>query len=399
MKRKRWLLLVGSLLTLLVGWSLFYYRHTSFSGLPQLFVLLIALLHFQFHSVSVKEAFNITMAVACYLPIIFIYGIWEAIVISILVSIIHGIGAKKDALSIYLNCLQRSATAIISGNIFLFLNGEFGAAALTVPTSIFSMVIAGMSYSIINLLLVSLLVVLKGNVTPKRMTTVLTMNVLVIDLILGYIGIVFTLFIVGWGLYGIILFGLLMMAISQLAKYGLNMVTEQDLRFKAEKELFLDPKTGVLNYRYLREWLETEFGSEKLALLFIDIDDFKFFNDNYGHHIGDQALRLVAEILTKNVRTADKVIRFGGEEFVVILNNADGKQAYEVAQRICLRVSELRETEFKYPLTVSIGIALYPDDTDNKHTLLQIADSAMYVAKSRGKNQIIRNGSKSHAIN
>ena len=155
----------------------------------------------------------------------------------------------------------------------------------------------------------------------------------------------------------------------------------------------------MLNYRYLREWLETEFGSEKLALLFIDIDDFKFFNDNYGHHIGDQALRLVAEILTKNVRTADKVIRFGGEEFVVILNNADGKQAYEVAQRICLRVSELRETEFKYPLTVSIGIALYPDDTDNKHTLLQIADSAMYVAKSRGKKQIIRNGSKSHAIN
>jgi diguanylate cyclase (GGDEF)-like protein/PAS domain S-box-containing protein len=127
---------------------------------------------------------------------------------------------------------------------------------------------------------------------------------------------------------------------------------------------------------------------QKFAVLFLDLDGFKQVNDRFGHHAGDCLLGMVAERLAENVRDLDTLARVGGDEFVFILNNVDHPDnAILVANKILESLSR--------PFTVnvnacligcSIGISIFPDDTDDSETLVKMADDAMYMAKSSGKN-------------
>jgi len=127
---------------------------------------------------------------------------------------------------------------------------------------------------------------------------------------------------------------------------------------------------------------------QKFAVLFLDLDGFKGVNDRLGHHAGDRLLGMVAERLAENVRDMDTLARVGGDEFVFILNNIDhNDNAILVANKIL--------ESFSHPFVVngnacligcSIGISIFPDDTDDAEALVKMADDAMYMAKSRGKN-------------
>lgn len=154
-----------------------------------------------------------------------------------------------------------------------------------------------------------------------------------------------------------------------------------------------DPLTGLANRALLRDRLGQALAARRrdrrrLALMFIDLDRFKPINDTYGHHIGDALLKAVAARLSAFVREADTVSRLGGDEFVVVLPEVEGENdAAIVAEKLAEGLAApYFIDDYQLKTTPSIGISLYPEDGDDGDTLMRNADSAMYAAKSSGRN-------------
>jgi two-component system cell cycle response regulator len=158
-----------------------------------------------------------------------------------------------------------------------------------------------------------------------------------------------------------------------------------------------DQLTGLLNRREFERILPEEeerawrFG-QPLALVMLDIDHFKEVNDTHGHPAGDVVLQEVARRVAAEVRTVDRVVRFGGEELVLILVQTDRPGALDVARRVCTMVARtpfvVREG-LALAVTVSAGVAVLPDDADSGFALLNAADKALYAAKARGRNRAV----------
>jgi diguanylate cyclase (GGDEF)-like protein len=141
-----------------------------------------------------------------------------------------------------------------------------------------------------------------------------------------------------------------------------------------------------------RELCRAARNHSDLAVLMLDIDHFKQFNDTFGHEAGDAILREVAEIFMQTVRVEDIACRYGGEEFVIILPETPLDVALERAESIRARVREMRIRSHQTTLrevTVSIGVAMYPESGGTLEELLRAADRALYAAKHRGRNQIV----------
>jgi two-component system, cell cycle response regulator len=135
---------------------------------------------------------------------------------------------------------------------------------------------------------------------------------------------------------------------------------------------------------------------DTLACLLVDLDHFKQVNDRHGHPTGDRALKQVAGALSEGLRSSDVLARYGGEEFVLLLPGTVLQQAQEVAQRLRANVARLSVSgtdNISLQLTVSIGLACLAPDTaasaDVAHWLVQQADSALYLAKAAGRNQVV----------
>lgn len=155
----------------------------------------------------------------------------------------------------------------------------------------------------------------------------------------------------------------------------------------------IDPLTLVYNRRSISEFLTTNHEKkQQYVIVLLDIDHFKRVNDTYGHDIGDQVLKQVAEILANNIRQEDYVGRFGGEEFIFILNNIELKQAFDIAERCRAEIENhhiyLNNID-KIIVTASFGISM-PSETDNlnKEEFVRQADQALYFAKLSGRNQV-----------
>jgi diguanylate cyclase (GGDEF)-like protein/PAS domain S-box-containing protein len=127
---------------------------------------------------------------------------------------------------------------------------------------------------------------------------------------------------------------------------------------------------------------------QKFAVLFMDLDGFKQVNDEFGHHVGDNVLGMVAERLTESARDMDTVARVGGDEFIFILNNIEhAENVFLVASKILDSLSQpFAFNGNKFSIGCSIGISIFPDDNDDAETLVKMADDAMYMAKKGGRN-------------
>ena len=150
-----------------------------------------------------------------------------------------------------------------------------------------------------------------------------------------------------------------------------------------------DSLTGLANRRHLEQALEREFSrcqaeSQPLSLILLDVDHFKSFNDNYGHLVGDQALRKVADVLQSMSSPDDLVARFGGEEFCVLLPGCGPDSALRIADSIRLVIADTRMEPRR--LTVSLGVATNSSEVSSPQALLHLADEAMYRAKQSGRN-------------
>ncbi|GAB3476398.1 diguanylate cyclase [Marinomonas epiphytica] len=187
------------------------------------------------------------------------------------------------------------------------------------------------------------------------------------------------------------------MTLQNRVKAHLTLKFQKDM---LQKLVFVDGLTGAYNRRYFDEHYD-KLKSEALrtkheaSILMIDIDEFKLFNDNYGHIQGDNALKAVAKI-TKNalMRPTDFVCRYGGEEFIVVLPDTDLKGAVEVAERIraSIQAMGIENSLAKHQvITVSIGIATLINSLENGLNPTQTADENLYSAKQRGRNNVYVN--------
>jgi diguanylate cyclase (GGDEF)-like protein len=158
-----------------------------------------------------------------------------------------------------------------------------------------------------------------------------------------------------------------------------------------------DGLTGLYNHRQFKNILPEELArarryEKSMALIMLDLDDFKLFNDRYGHPVGDKALKAVAEILKDTLRDCDYSFRCGGDEFMVLLPEAELGKAVAVGERLCDRIGKepTRQLEglAEHNFTVSVGVALYPRDAQTIEGLLKAVDELLYVAKRQGKNKV-----------
>lgn len=158
-----------------------------------------------------------------------------------------------------------------------------------------------------------------------------------------------------------------------------------------------DGLTGLFNYRAFQTQLRLELSRSRrfalpLSLLMIDIDHFKRFNDQYGHPAGDRLLQLLAKLFKSNLRDVDVPVRYGGEEFAVILPGTDKGAATTVAEKLRRLVAEIPLTAEGFSgtnrrVTISLGVATHPQDATNEELLIRLADEALYEAKKNGRNQ------------
>lgn len=175
--------------------------------------------------------------------------------------------------------------------------------------------------------------------------------------------------------------------------------TNEDL----ERLAITDGLTGLYNHRHFQECWQRETGRAKregrpASLLMIDLDRFKDYNDCYGHTAGDEALCGVARALQSSLRNYDLVFRYGGEELTVILPGCESGAAAEVGEKIRQVLSALpRSVERPRPLTVSIGVASFPADGTSPREVLDRADAALYVAKSQGRDRVVRSPGRADA--
>jgi len=167
-----------------------------------------------------------------------------------------------------------------------------------------------------------------------------------------------------------------------------------------KRDAVTDGLTGIYNRRffdesYLLAIRHAKRHSSSLALLMVDIDDFKLYNDSYGHIQGDKVLQQVANVLRSQMRRpADICARYGGEEFVMLMPDMTAEPAREFAQRLCASIAELNiphaTSHAAACITISVGVKVTMPglDFDGK-TLLKAADDALYEAKKQGRNRIV----------
>lgn len=155
----------------------------------------------------------------------------------------------------------------------------------------------------------------------------------------------------------------------------------------------IDKLTGLYTRKYFENEInkildDANLNEENFAILMADIDRFKNINDSYGHRKGDEVLRQIGNILNNSVRSTDLACRYGGEEFIIILKNTTESQAKKIGEKIRKNIESIQIAKIEEPITISIGISMFPNHSQFKEELIEKADQALYEAKEKGRNSV-----------
>jgi len=181
-----------------------------------------------------------------------------------------------------------------------------------------------------------------------------------------------------------------------VAEHAISALLNCERYYHAKERAFIDDVTEVYNARYLLATTDNEIRragryGNPLSVLFLDLDRFKLVNDRHGHLVGSQTLRNVSQVLSQCVRDVDTLARYGGDEFTILLVDTDHAAACSIAERIRRTVEEQvfeADRGGSLRVTVSLGVGTYPQHGEDRNTLLDAADKAMYRAKSHGRNRV-----------
>jgi len=186
--------------------------------------------------------------------------------------------------------------------------------------------------------------------------------------------------------------------ITRISRH-LGVSIHNTILYEKVKDLSMrDSMTGLYNFRHFLETLRLEVErarryNEHLSCIMVDIDNFKTVNDTYGHQIGDEVLKELARSISYSVRASDIPARYGGDEFIIILPRTDKDLTTRLASRLMNLFSgkpiRIPHDEKGIKVTLSMGIAAFPEDTANMDELMKMADEALYQAKNQGKNRIV----------
>lgn len=177
-----------------------------------------------------------------------------------------------------------------------------------------------------------------------------------------------------------------------------SVIESKKLTEKLKDTSLRDALTGLYNRRFLDEYLsnivpQLTRNKKRLAILMIDMDHFKMVNDTYGHDIGDSILKRLSTTLLENIRESDVVFRYGGEEFIIVLNDIScDEDAIKIAEKLREKAKSMKLKAGSEILekTISIGVAVFPDDAEQIWKCIKFADTALYQAKSTGRNKVVK---------
>ena len=193
---------------------------------------------------------------------------------------------------------------------------------------------------------------------------------------------------------GLFIFGLITQAFTQRVRDYVELLNEQNQQLNELAKL--DHLTGIFNSRHFHEFGQklinlARRNNEPLSLIFIDLDHFKNVNDLYGHLVGDKLLVQVSKSIENHLRTSDMFARTGGEEFCILLPKTTASGASELAEKLRLQIEKeiLKHGDLSISITASIGISTLKPDQDNLIDMQSRADKCLYIAKSRGRNQVV----------
>ena len=244
---------------------------------------------------------------------------------------------------------------------------------------------------IISLILAAITGYLVLNLVSPAVITVSFLSIYSAYILVGY-------YLMKFGNYWLnlvapILLGFLVFVIAFVIKYIIKS-RDFDQQYKLATT---DGLTELYNHRYFQEQMKMQVEQCKrygtsFSLIIIDIDYFKKFNDTFGHQAGDNVLRQVAQILKNNIRATDIACRYGGEEMSIILPNSTKNSSLTTAEKICKRVAsnkfKLNNVALEENVTISLGVATYPDDGETASEIIEAADKRLYQSKHNGRNQV-----------
>lgn len=184
------------------------------------------------------------------------------------------------------------------------------------------------------------------------------------------------------------------LTLATLANQTAVAIGKARLFYKLQQLAITDDLTGIFNRRHLfdlgiREFNRATRFNRSLSVIMMDLDHFKLVNDTYGHSVGDEVLRIIAQRCQNGVRNVDVLGRYGGEEFVVVLPETEWTEALQITERLCNTIADIPVKTSVGPLSVtaSFGVAGYRPDDDSFETFLERADNALYFAKQDGRNR------------
>jgi diguanylate cyclase (GGDEF)-like protein len=184
---------------------------------------------------------------------------------------------------------------------------------------------------------------------------------------------------------------------EQYIKEALSVIEAKKLMNTLQESALKDSLTGLYNRRFLQEYTETLIAGvlrrgKSVGLMMCDLDFFKQVNDLYGHNVGDNVLKETCEIIKKCIRSSDLVIRFGGEEFLVLMLDINGGETSQIADKIreTIEKTKIKVSDGIIKKTISIGISEFPTDAESFWQAIKFADVALYRAKDSGRNKVVR---------
>ncbi len=381
---KRFLVVVVVLCAAAAAGFIIFYDGLSFKNWYTLLLLTGLMLYLQTFTVKFSERMSFSLSTATTFPILYFFGTTWSMLVMAASAIVDGVHNRKAVDRVVFNMAQFMVSALFGSIAFKFLAraleafwaGETAAMALALLIYIitnFSLVMLGVS-------------VLRGESWWSQFK-LYAFAVLHNSVGTGFMGLIFTYFIRRYSFWGAVVFGALLIYLGEMLNTAVSVTGERSRCRELEEELLVDDMTQAYNFRYLSQWFNDP-RVEPVAALFLDVDNFKGFNDRYGHAEGDQVLKAMVETINKSVRASDKVIRYGGDEFVILLFGMGKDGALRTAERIVENVNKSVFKHWELPVTVSIGIASLPDDTTDKRQLLLMSDQAMYAGKKHKTNSI-----------